>query len=150
MKPQVEDSIQIEFGDNNILSSLFGVYDSNILLLEKINNVKIEYRGNLVKIIGDKISINETKIALEKLFNDAKSHSAIGEATPAYLHSPNAASKIKERFPNSKIIISIRNPIERAQSSYLSNEFMFTMAFDLSIIDTHYLSLSKNPDDTLI
>ena len=29
---------------------------------------------------------------------------------------------IKERFPESKIIISVRNPIERAYSGYLSNE----------------------------
>lgn len=59
-----------------------------------------------------------------KLFEKAKNHFAIGEATPSYLHCPNAASKIKEKFPDSKIIISLRNPIERAQSSYLSNEFM--------------------------
>ena len=80
-----------------------------------------------------------------KLFNDAKSHSAIGEATPAYLHSPHAASKIKERFPNSKIIISIRNPIERAQSSYLSNEFMRKdkLSF-LEMVKSHVELIMKN------
>ena len=36
------------------LSSLFGVNDNNIKVLEKINKVKIEYRGNKVKIIGKK------------------------------------------------------------------------------------------------
>ena len=39
-------SLQFEFNDNNFLSSLFGVEDSNIHLLEKMNNVKIQYRGN--------------------------------------------------------------------------------------------------------
>ena len=67
MNNQVADSLQVEFKDNSILSSLFGIYDSNIQLLEKMNNVKIEYRGNVVKISGHKISIQETKIALEKL-----------------------------------------------------------------------------------
>ena len=57
--------LHIEFDDNNILSSLFGVNDSNIRVLEKINDVKIEYRGNKVKIIGKKISIEETKIELQ-------------------------------------------------------------------------------------
>ena len=58
MSFQVIESLQIEFNDNNILSSLFGVEDSNIQLLEKINNVKIEYRGNVVKISGNKFSIH--------------------------------------------------------------------------------------------
>ena len=57
-----------------------------------------------------------------KLFESAKTQKMIGEATPSYLHSPNSARMIKERFPESKIIISVRNPIERAYSGYLSNE----------------------------
>ena len=72
-------SLQIEFNDNNILSSLFGVSDRNIQLLEKINNVKIEYRGNKVKIIGNKNSIQETKTTLEKLFIEAKNGIEIDE-----------------------------------------------------------------------
>ena len=79
MNNQVADSLQVEFNDNNILSSLFGIYDSNIQLLEKMNNVKIEYRGNVVKISGHKISIQETKIALEKLFDEAKKGIEIDE-----------------------------------------------------------------------
>ena len=54
MKNQLAESIHMEFNDNSVLSSLFGVSDSNIQLLEKINNVKIEYRGNVVKISGNK------------------------------------------------------------------------------------------------
>ena len=79
MSFQVIESLQIEFNDNNILSSLFGVEDSNIQFLEKINNVKIEYRGNIVKISGNKLSIQETKKALEKLFVEAKKGIEIDE-----------------------------------------------------------------------
>ena len=79
MNNQLAKSLQIEFNDNNVLSSLFGVADSNIQLLEKINNVKIEYRGNVVKISGNKLSIEETKIALEKLFDEAKKGIEIDE-----------------------------------------------------------------------
>ena len=79
MNNQVGDSLQVEFHDNNILSSLFGIHDSNIQLLEKMNNVKIEYRGNIVKISGHKLSIQETKIALEKLFDEAKKGIEIDE-----------------------------------------------------------------------
>ena len=79
MNVPLNESLQIEFSDNNILSSLFGVSDRNIQLLEKINNVKIEYRGNIVKIFGNKISIIETKKTLEKLFDEAKKGEEIDE-----------------------------------------------------------------------
>ena len=79
MNSNINETLQIEFNDNSILSSLFGVSDSNIQLLERINNVKIEYRGNVVKISGNKLSINETKEALEKLFEEAKKGIEIDE-----------------------------------------------------------------------
>jgi len=65
---------------------------------------------------------DETKYL--RLFENATNHKAIGEATSAYLHCPHAASEIKKSFPNSKIIISVRNPIEKAHSSYFSYKFM--------------------------
>ena len=79
MNDQLAESLHIEFNDNSILSSLFGIADSNIQLLEKMNNVKIEYRGNVVKISGNKLSIQETKLSLEKLFDEAKKGIEIDE-----------------------------------------------------------------------
>ena len=73
------ESIHIEFDDNSILSSLFGVNDANIRKLEKINEVKIEYRGNKVKIVGHKFSIEETRRELENLFEEAKKGIEIDE-----------------------------------------------------------------------
>ena len=64
--------IQIEFDDNSLLSSLFGTADRNIQLLEKLNNVSIDYRGNIVKIIGKKSAVEETKLTLQTLFDYAK------------------------------------------------------------------------------
>jgi phosphate starvation-inducible PhoH-like protein len=73
------DSVNIEFDDNNILSSLFGVNDSNLRTLEKFNEVKIDYRGNKVKIVGNKFSIEEARIILVNLFEDAKKGIEIDE-----------------------------------------------------------------------
>ena len=73
------ESTHIEFDDNNILISLFGVNDSNIRILEKINEVVIEYRGNKVKIIGEKNSIMETRLVLQSLFEEAKKGIEIDE-----------------------------------------------------------------------
>ena len=72
-------SLDIEFSDNNILSSLFGANDINIQTLEKINNVKIQYRGNKVKILGSKKSIRDTKNELINLFAEAKKGVEIDE-----------------------------------------------------------------------
>ena len=72
-------SLDIEFNDNNILSSLFGANDINIQTLEKINNVKIQYRGNKVKILGSKKSVKDTKNELINLFEEAKKGVEIDE-----------------------------------------------------------------------
>ena len=76
---QIIHSLDIEFSDNNILSSLFGINDINIQTLEKINNVKIQYRGNKVKILGSKTSIKVTKKELINLFEEAKKGIEIDE-----------------------------------------------------------------------
>lgn len=44
-----------------------------------------------------------------------------GEFTPAYMASPQVASLIHKHFPNVKLIVSLRNPIERAYSHYRYN-----------------------------
>ena len=54
MNSEASSIIKIEFSDNSLLSSLFGIADRNIHLLEKLNNVSIEYKGNIVKIAGKK------------------------------------------------------------------------------------------------
>ena len=58
-----------------------------------------------------------------KLFK-GENKKAIGESSPVYLYCPNSALDIKKHFPESKIIISLRNPIEIAQSQYFSSMFV--------------------------
>tara|TARA_B100000029_G_scaffold345396_1_gene337800 strand:+ start:2330 stop:3199 length:870 start_codon:yes stop_codon:yes gene_type:complete len=59
-----------------------------------------------------------------KLFKNAKNGQAIGESSPVYLQCPHAPIEIKKDNPDAKIIISIRNPIDKAHSSYFSYKFM--------------------------
>jgi hypothetical protein len=54
-----------------------------------------------------------------KLFRNASTETAIGEASPMYLWSGSAAHNIAQRLPHAKIIISLRNPVDRAYSQYL-------------------------------
>ena len=65
-------SLDFELSDNNFIPNLFGVYDKNIQIIEKINNVQIQYRGNKIKIIGAKTSIKDTKEEILLLFEQAK------------------------------------------------------------------------------
>jgi Sulfotransferase family len=53
------------------------------------------------------------------LFRKAVNEIAIGEATPLYLWSRTAARNIAARFPRARIIINLRNPVDRAYSHYL-------------------------------
>ncbi len=72
-------NIELELDDNSILSNLFGINDSNLVIIEKINDVKIQYRGNKIKIYGNKKSIVETKKTILDLFNEAKKGAEIDE-----------------------------------------------------------------------
>ena len=65
-------SLDFELSDNNFIPNLFGIDDKNIQIIEKINNVKIKYRGNKIKIIGTKSSIKNTKEDILLLFDEAK------------------------------------------------------------------------------
>ena len=76
---KINYSLDFELNDNNFLSNLFGVDDKNIQIIEKINNVKIKYRGNKIKIIGSKISIKDTKDEILLLFEEARKGIEIDE-----------------------------------------------------------------------
>ena len=53
------------------------------------------------------------------LFNDVRDEVAIGEASPRYLPAPGAARRIRQQLPDVKLIAMLRDPSERAYSSYL-------------------------------
>ena len=54
----------------------------------------------------------------ESYFAGVTEEKAIGEATPRYLRTPHAARKIKDLIPDCRLIVSLRNPVERSFSSY--------------------------------
>jgi Sulfotransferase family len=54
-----------------------------------------------------------------KLFANVSDQIAIGEASPSYLWSQTAARNIASRVPRARIVINLRNPIDRAFSHYL-------------------------------
>lgn len=57
----------------------------------------------------------------QRLFAGAHAgvHKAIGEASPSYLCNADTPARIKARIRNPRIVISLRNPVQRAFSHYL-------------------------------
>ncbi len=55
----------------------------------------------------------------EALFEGVTDQVAIGEASPLYMYHPDAPRRIKAYIPSVKIVAILRNPAERAYSSYL-------------------------------
>ncbi|HEX7023100.1 MAG TPA: sulfotransferase [Trueperaceae bacterium] len=54
-----------------------------------------------------------------ELFAGAGGQRAVGEASTSYLWDPHAAERISKKMPQAKIVIMLRDPIERAFSHYL-------------------------------
>lgn len=54
-----------------------------------------------------------------RLFASAANRKAVGEISPQYLNSPTAAERIRHDLPDVKLVVSLRNPVDRAYSDYL-------------------------------
>lgn len=72
----------------------------------------------------DKPSSNISKAKYLSYFPQKKVAQAgvTGEATPAYLFYPEAAENMYRLFPGMKLLILLRNPVERAISHYFHNK----------------------------
>lgn len=60
----------------------------------------------------------KTLAEYEAEFAGVTDEKAIGEKTPFYFYSPGAIRRIKAMLPDVRLIFSLRNPIERAYSTY--------------------------------
>jgi sulfotransferase family protein len=58
----------------------------------------------------------------EALFKDVTSEKAIGEASVSYLFYEKTPTKIKAVVPDAKIIIILRNPVDRGFSHFLMDK----------------------------
>lgn len=78
------------------------------------------------------------------LFENEKNSKYIGEATTTYLDDPEAPFLIHKKNPKSKIIISLRDPVERAYSHYLM--YKKNGSTNLDFRDQLNKEFEKNPD----
>lgn len=55
----------------------------------------------------------------ERLFDKVKTEKAVGESSVFYLYYPETAKRIQQEIPEAKIIMVLRNPVDRAFSAYM-------------------------------
>jgi len=91
------------------LKQIPGIYLSTIKEPEYFSP-NCSKRNKIIPIVDKKKYLN--------LFEDVNDELVIGEASTSYLEDPDSPKLIHEVVPNARIIVSLRNPIERAYSHY--------------------------------
>ena len=81
---------------------------------EILSKLKNGPRDKIVK----KTQIDNSEKYL-KFYREVKNEIAIGDASPSYINYPTQFAKIKEYLNDPKLIIVLRDPINRAYSNYL-------------------------------
>lgn len=88
--------------------------ETNFFAFEGID---IDFQG-----IGDE-ALKEFSITdletYQQQFSGVTNESAIGEACPLYLYHPSAPQKISDYIPDCRLIIILRNPVDRAYANFL-------------------------------
>ncbi|MGI0480103.1 sulfotransferase family protein [Geminocystis sp. CENA526] len=82
------------------------------------------FEGETLKFngIGDRAieQFSITDLATyEQEFQGVKEEKAIGEACPLYLYNEKAVERIYHYIPNAKLIVILRNPVDRAYANFL-------------------------------
>jgi hypothetical protein len=81
-------------------------------------NKDVDYRGPRDREILSQMVVTEIE-AYSKLFGGVTDETAVGEASAGYLHSPEVPGHIRRHAPGAKLIAVLRDPAERAYSSFL-------------------------------
>lgn len=76
----------------------------------------LDYRGPGDHLLKERVVT--TAADYVALFDDVVAETAVGEISPAYLSSASAPYRIRHYAPNAKIIAILRNPVDRAISSF--------------------------------
>ena len=110
--------------------NMSSVKEPNFFSSEEVSNDNLYYRGApLVKSIED----------YESLFIQKDILKIWGESSVSYLFYPDVANRLKEYNVESKVLIFLRNPIQRAFSHYL-------MDFTAGYFNLLFSELIKNSE----
>lgn len=115
----------ISFGDNNLIRTLFGEYDKNIKLIEKLEPVKIVVRGNSLSVTGERIPAELVENIIIQLYSLLEKGYPIYPADIDYAHrilSRNRSVNLERIFLDTVFISSKKRlitPKSIAQKLYI-------------------------------
>jgi Sulfotransferase family len=94
------------------LQTIPGIYMSRIKEPNYFSRIAIADDNPMVKPVRDEQQYL-------RLFEEAGDAKVIGEASPSYLEDPEAPFLIERAAPGAKVLVSLRDPVERLYSHYL-------------------------------
>lgn len=92
---------------------------------------------------GPRVGKRTTPMSLEEyelLFRAVNGEVAVGEVSPQYLYLESCCQRIADRLPDAKLIVVLRNPVDRAFSAYT---YQLTCGYDLE--NTFEEALAQEP-----
>ena len=108
----------------NLLRNHDDIFLPNVKELNYFSNIESKNKEDYIKPLSNKHY--HTKIIKDwdiysKLFKDAKPHQLMGDISPSYMWDINTPSRIKDKNKNTKIIVTLRSPVDRAISHHKMN-----------------------------
>jgi hypothetical protein len=82
-----------------------------------------------------------TRAALDRIAERTGFRPLTGEASPYYVFHPLAAARVQETLPAVKLIVTLRNPVDRAYSNYWERR-----GSDAEPLDTFEAALDAEPE----
>ena len=114
--------------------SMSSVKEPNYFSHEELETQKLYYKSNKINSLD----------SYHNLFPTRDANLIYGEASVSYLFYKNVAEKIKTYNKNAKIIIILRNPIERAFSHYLMDARLGLISESFESVVDGFETTSKN------
>ena len=116
----------------NIARKLLPTHSPDFLIIgaQKSGTTSLHYylnqHPNLTGSYPKELHYFNRDIHFNKSFGEYKKHfrgikkkdTLLFEATPAYIYHPGSAELIKKHLPNTKLIVILRNPVQRAYSAW--------------------------------
>lgn len=130
LKIQASQSVyskKVHFPDNNAIKILFGEYDSNIKLIERMEDVKLNVRGHNVSISGDAFCVDLIENMLVQLYSIIRKGYPIFPADVDYAHrmlAKNESVNLEKIFLDTVFISSnkrVITPKSVAQKLYIDS-----------------------------
>ena len=117
--------------------------ESSDVFMSKIKEPHF-FASNFCKLINLYSMTNKEEYL--KLFENVTTEQAVGEASVHYFQAIETAGDISRVLPHAKIIIMLRDPVERFFSHYLLLVKFGTIVQDFDKILTKYLNESVSKD----